>query len=137
MTFLQLMQQLEACLGYHQLPLNPAATAIKDLFESSPLHHDFVKRLTQSIYTANRCRRLSDPVEREATFDAVAPLRLEVLRSERTDVDLFRTVEELCAALESIFGVSASPKLSRAPARPAQVIDIARFRRRRLMKSLA
>lgn len=131
------MQQLEAYLGYHQLPLNPAATGIKDLFESSPLHHEFVKRLAQSIYAANRCQRLTDPVERGATFDAVAPLRLEVLRSERTDVDLFRTIEELCAALESIFGSSPSRSVGRAPAQPAQIIDIAPFRRRRLMKSSA
>lgn len=136
MKYLELLQQLEVHLGYHQLPLNSAATGMKDIFESTPLHHEFVRRLVQSIYTGNRCRRLSDSVEREATFEAVAPLRLEILRSERTDVDLYRTLEELCVALELIFGPGASAAPARRSVSPAQVIDIAPFRRRRL-KSLA
>ncbi|HEX9812644.1 MAG TPA: hypothetical protein VGA88_11260 [Burkholderiales bacterium] len=131
MNYLELLQQLEAHLGYHQLPLNPAATAIKDLFESSPLHHDFSKRLAQSIYSGNRCRSLTDDVERAATFDAVAPLRLEALRHNRTDVDLVRTIEELCVALNTIFGDGeAAPKRS-PPTESGQVIDITPFRRRR------
>lgn len=132
MTFLELLQQLEAHLGYHQLPLNARAANIKDIFESSPLHHDFAKRLVQSLYTSNGCQRLADPVEREATFEAVAPLRLEALRNDRTDVDLVRTIEELCAAIETIFGARDTARPVRAAARPGQVIDIAPFRRRRL-----
>jgi hypothetical protein len=132
MNFLELLRQLEAHLGYHQLPLNPRAATIKDVFESSPLHHDFVKRLAQSIYGGNHCQRITDPVEREATFAAVAPLRVEALRHERTDVDLARTIEELCVALNTIFGAGeAAPKHS-PPTEPGQVIDITPFRRRRL-----
>jgi hypothetical protein len=132
MTFLELLQQLEAHLGYHQLPLNARAASVKDIFESSPLHHDFAKNLVQSIHSGNRCQRLSDPVEREATFAAVAPLRLEALRSTRSDVDLVRTIEELCVALNTIFGADQNPRPPRPAAEPGQVIDIAPFRRRRL-----
>ena len=132
MTFLELLQQLEGQLGYHQLPLNSAATTLKDLFESSPLHHDFAKRLAQSIYTGNRCLSLTDNVERAATFDAVAPLRLEALRHHRTDVDLVRTIEELCVAINTIFGTGDEARKQMPPNEPGQVIDITSFRRRRV-----
>lgn len=136
MTFLELLKKLETHLGYHQMPLNAAAKNVKEIFESSPLHHDLMKRLVQSIYSGNHCRRLSDPVERDTTFEAVAPLRLEVLRSERTDVDLYRLIEELCVALDRSFGPLARPPEEPKPASAAQVIQLAPFRRRRL-KSLA
>lgn len=136
MTFLELFKALELELGYHQVPLNHAATSLKDLFDSSPLHHDWMKRLAQAIHTGNRCRHLSDPVERERTFEAVAPLRVEVLRSERTDVDLFHVVEELCVVLDRIFGPVPAARAAPKRHEPAQVIDLAPFRRRRL-KSLA
>ncbi len=132
MNFLELLRQLEAHLGYHQLPLNTAPTSIKDIFESSPLHHDFAKRLAQSIYAGNRCTSLTDTVERAATFDAVAPLRLEALRHDRTDVDLARAIEELCIALDAIFGPSDAVRKQALPAEPGQVIDITPFRRWRV-----
>lgn len=135
MTFLELLKKLEAHLGYHQMPLKVAPKSLKDVFEGSPLHHDLMKRLVQSIYSGNHCRRLTDPVERGATFEAVAPLRLEVLRSERTDVDLYRLIEELCVALDNIFGPLARLPEEPKPVIAAQVIELARFRRRRL-KSL-
>ena len=125
MNFLELLRALEAHLGYHQLPLNAAPTSIKNIFESSPLHDNFAKRLVQSIYAGN------DPVERTATFDAVAPLRLEALRHDRTDVDLARTIEELCTALHTIFGAGDAIPKALPPAEPGQVIDITPFRRRR------
>ena len=136
MTFLELFKALESDLGSHQVPLNHAATGLKDLFDSSPLHHDFMKRLAQAIYTANACRRVDDPVERAATFGAVGPLRVEVLRSERTDVDLFHVIEELCVVLDRSFGTApVAPPLPKR-VQLAQVIELAPFRRRRL-KSLA
>lgn len=137
MTFLELLEQLESHLGYHQVPLYSGATSLKNLFESSPLHHDFMRRLAQSIYAGNHCRRLHDPVDRGATFEAVAPLRLEVLRCDRTDVDLVRLIEELCVALDRIFGPVASARAGRKFPTPAQVIDLAPFRRRRFLKSPA
>lgn len=135
MTLLDLLKRLEARLGGHQMPLNPAARDIKTVFDSIPLHQDFMKRLVQAIYTGNGCKRLNDPVDREPTFEALAPLRLEVLRCARTDVDLYRLIDDVCVALDEIFG-----RVARAPVAvkvtPAQVIHLAPFRRRRL-KSLA
>jgi hypothetical protein len=133
MTFLELLKQIEEQLGYHQLPLRPAARTFKDLFESIPLHHDFMKRLVQSIYSSNRCQRLSDPVERDPTFEAIAPLRLEALRSARTDVDLFRLIDELCVCLDGIFGpVVREAVETPKPETQAQIIQLAPFRRRKL-----
>jgi hypothetical protein len=136
MTFLELLKQLETHLGSHQMPLNPAAKSLKDVFETIPLHNELMKRLVQSIYAGNRCRRLSDPVERAATFEALAPLRLEVLRSERTDVDLYRLIEELCVALDQAFGPVARASADEPkPTAEAQVIQLSSFRRRRLKSS--
>ena len=136
MTLLELLRQLEAQLGSHQLPLNSAAKSIKDIFESSPLHHDFMKRLVQAIYTGNGCNRLTDNVDRDRTLAAIAPLRMEVLRSERTDVDLYRLIEELCTSLDKAFGPVARPVAAPKVNITAQIIQFASFRRRRV-KSLA
>lgn len=133
MTFLELLKKLEAHLGYHQLPLNPAATNFKNIFETIPLHNDLMKRLVHSMYTSNHCQRLSDPVERTTTFDAVAPLRLEVIRSERTDVDLYRLIEEFCVSLDRIFGPLTREPAETEPVAAGQVIELARFRRRKLL----
>lgn len=132
MNFLELLQKLEAQLGYHQLPLNPSATTLKNLFETIALHHELMKRLTQAIYSANRCRTLTSPVERDATFDALAPLRLEVLQSKHTDVDLFRFIDELCIALDLAFGRAVLPDTLPAeePPRTGEVVQMAPFRRR-------
>lgn len=136
MTLLELLQQLEAHLGAHQLPLNPAAKTVKDVFESSALHHDFMKRLVQAIYTGNGCNRLTDTVDYARTLEAIAPLRLEVLRSDRTDVDLYRLIEEICLALDTVFGPIARRVAPPRVVVNAQVIQLAPFRRRRI-KSLA
>jgi hypothetical protein len=137
MTFIELLRKLEARLGYHQFPLNPAAKSLRDLFECSPLHHELVTRLAQSIFVANGCRRLTDPVARDATLDAVAPIRLQVLQSERTDVDLYRLIEELCATLAAVFGDRVAPRAP-APARPsARILSFPSLRANRRVKTLA
>lgn len=136
MTLLELLRRLEARLGYHQLPLNPAPKNLKDVFESIPLHQDFMKRLVQAISSGNRCTRLDDPVDRAKTFEAVGPLRLEVLRSDRTDVDLYNLTEETCSALDAAFGPLERPAVKpREQTVAAQVIQLARFRRRRSLAS--
>lgn len=137
MTFIELLRKLEARLGYHQFPLNPGAKGLKDLFECSPLHHELMVRLAQSIFVANGCKRLTDTVGREATLDAVAPIRVQVLRSERTDVDLYRLIEELCAALAAVFGDSARPQTPAAARPTAQIISFAPFRASRRLKTSA
>lgn len=143
MNFTELMQQLEQHLGYHQIPLNPAARGIKDIFEGSPLHHDLVTRLAKAIYTENRCRRLGDPVTREATFNALSPIRLETLRSASTDIDLFHFVENFGDAIEKIFFSNAArhheiggpAAVSEKP--QAEIISIKPFLRARRLKTWA
>lgn len=143
MNFREFMQQLEKHLGYHQIPLNPAARGIKDIFEGSPLHHDLVTRLVKAIYTENHCRHLGDAVTREASFNALSPIRLETLRSTSTDVDLFHLVEEFGVAIEKIFTGSAvrhpgaaEPVQTREKPE-AEIISLQTFLRGRRLKSWA
>jgi hypothetical protein len=143
MNFKELMQQLESRLGYHQIPLNPAARGIKDIFENGPLHHDLVTRLVKAIFTENKCQRLEDAVAREATFRALSPIRLEAIRSNSTDVDLFNLVDDLCRAVERIFAIepggppggNETPEGGTKPS--AEIIPLEPFLRERRLKSWA
>lgn len=139
MTFKELMQQLEAHLGHHQIPLNPAPAGMHDLFEFCALHHELMIEIASAIYKQNECRTLTDKVARKATFDALAPIRLRVLRSPKTDVDLFNLMEELCRATDAAFGAGETAA-KRQPAgdparRRAPVVSLERFRARRLRSS--
>ena len=74
-----------------------------------------------------------------ATLDALAPIRLRVLRSPKTDVDLFHLVEELCRRVDAAFGANEAVTKSSAAETVrgrATVISLDRFRARRL-RSLA
>ena len=139
MNFKELLAQLEERLGYHQFPVNPAATNIKNIFEGGPLHHDMMTGLARAIYVSNACRRLTDPVNLEKTLQALAPIRQEALRSAAADVDLYRLLDELGAALTEIFAVNTAPgKTSPPPIRKtAEIIPLAAYRRQRRLKSLA
>ncbi len=138
MTFRELMQQLEAQLGHHQIPLQAAPTGMHDLFEFCALHHELMTEIALAIYKQNNCRALTDQVTRAATLDALAPIRLRVLRSPKTDVDLFHLIEELCRAVDVAFGANES--MAKGPAADpvrgrASVISLDRFRARRLRSS--
>jgi hypothetical protein len=138
MTFQELLLEFERRLGYHHVPLNPAARGIKDVFESSPVHHDLMIRLARAVFAANGCQRLTDPVARDKTFAAFAPIRVEVLRSDKCDVDAHRLIDELCTALEQIFR-SDRPRLradrSAGAAAAGNVVAFDVFRRRRTLKT--
>jgi hypothetical protein len=139
MNFKELLAQLEEHLGYHQFPVNPAATHIKDVFDGSPLHHDIMTRLVRAIYVANACRRLIDPVTLDKTLAALTPIRLEALRSATTDVDLYRVLDDLGASLGEIFAEnSVREKTPAAPVqRSAQIIPLATYRLQHHLKSSA
>ncbi|MEK9133474.1 MAG: hypothetical protein AAB333_01300, partial [Pseudomonadota bacterium] len=117
MNFKELLSQLEERLGSHQFPVNPAATNIKNIFEGSPLHHDTMTGLARAIYVSNACRRLTDPVNLDKTLQALAPIRQEALRSTATDVDLYRLLDDLGAALNEIFADTKAPIKTIAPIR--------------------
>ncbi len=139
MNFKELLEQLEERLGYHQFPVNSAATNIKDVFEGSPLHHDIMTRLVRAIYVSNACRRLTDPVNLDKTLLALTPIRQEVLRAARTDVDLYRVLDELGAALNKIFVESIDVKKVASPTlrRTAEIIPLSAYRHLRRLKSSA
>ena len=139
MNFKELMAQLEEHLGYHQFPVNPAATNIKNVFEGSPLHHDLMTGLARAIYVANACRRMTDPVNLDKTLQALAPIRQEALRSAGTDVDLYRLLDDLGVALNEIFAENktAIKSSSLQNRRTAEIIPLAPYRRQRQLKSSA
>lgn len=103
MKFIQLIEHLARHVGTHQIPLNPAATQRQGLIESSALHYELITQIVGAIYARNRCRRLTDPVERDATFEALAPIRHAVLRADNTDVDAARLLEDLCVSIAMVF----------------------------------
>ncbi len=113
MKFIQLIEQLARQVGAHQIPFNPAATQRQGLIESSALHYALITRIVDAVYKGNRCRQLTDPVERNATFEAMAPIRQEVLRAHDTDVDAARFLEDLCASIATVFE-------THQPTRPAR-----------------
>lgn len=138
MNFKELLEQLEEHLGYHQFPVNPAASNIKEVFDGSPLHHDMMTCVVRAVYVCNACRRLTDPVSAENTFHAIAPIRQEILRAARTDVDLYRALDELGAALNKIFSEPVPPrKTPVAGQRSAEIIPLSAYRRQRRLKSSA
>ncbi|MFP5348967.1 MAG: hypothetical protein ACLGHO_03905 [Gammaproteobacteria bacterium] len=136
MNFRELLQKLEARVGYHQVPLNPAARSLKDLFECSPLHPELIVRLAQAIHAENGCRSLNDPVYRHSTFDAFAPIRLQILNAKNTDIDTYRLIDELATAIERAFRApldAAEPALLPIPIRKtAEIIPLAPRRGRKL-----
>lgn len=138
MTFQELLIELEHRLGYHQLPVNAFARGIKDVFESSPVHQELMTQLVRAIYAENRCRRLTDPVTRDRTFAAFAPIRLATLRSPKCDVDTHRLLEELCIAFEQVFRFD-EPRINPMRATPstpsAHIVGFDIFQRRRLLKT--
>lgn len=141
MNFRELLTQLQDRIGYHQLPVNPAATGPKDLFECCALHHELMTELVQAIYKQNGCRKLTDPVNRRDTFTALAPIRLNVLRSSKTDIDVFQLMESLCTAIDQAFDHDhgelggARPKSLPDETQKAAVIPLANFRYRRFKPS--
>ncbi|OGI44619.1 MAG: hypothetical protein A2150_07365 [Candidatus Muproteobacteria bacterium RBG_16_64_11] len=137
MTFKELIQCLADEIGYHQVPLNNRAHQVNDLLEGCALHHELMLRLMGAIYRHNGCRKLADCVTRTVTLDAVAPIRLDVLRSPRTDIDTKRLMDDFCLAITRIFdndsALSANQNRTAKTvvrAKYGQVIAIDPYRRR-------
>lgn len=107
MTITQLLQQLEQYLGYHQLPWNPKAKRIEEIFDSSPVHTTLMTRIVRAIYKANRCQNMNDNIDLAPTNEAIAEIRLEILHSPTTDVDVYSMIEDLCHAIDAIFSGSS------------------------------
>ena len=103
MTFRELIEQLAKRIGQHQLPINISASELRGFIDSGAVHYELVTQVVTAIYTGNRCRRLADPVTRDATFESIEPIRLALLRSPKTDVDAYSLMDSLCAEVARIF----------------------------------
>ena len=127
MTFRELIEQLAKRIGLHQLPVNTAATELRGFIDSGAVHYELVTQVVTAIYTGNRCRRLNDPVTQDASFEALEPIRLAVLRAPGTDVDVHGLMESICTEVAHAFGV-ATP--NNRPVAPSSSGELVRFRRR-------
>ena len=116
MTFRELLEELSRRIGSHQIPLNPAATELRGLIDSGAVHYELITQIATAIYTGNRCRRLADPVTRDATFAALGPIRLAVLRSPKTDVDAYALMDKVGAEIGQLFAVVHSPETPKTAA---------------------
>jgi hypothetical protein len=103
MNFRRLIETLSRRIGHHQLPVNPSASELRGFIDSGAIHYELVTQIVTAIYTGNRCRRLADPVTRDATFEALEPIRLAVLRSHKTDVDVYQLMDAVCAEVAHVF----------------------------------
>jgi hypothetical protein len=130
MTFRELLERLAHRIGHHQVPLNPVATELRGLVDSGAVHYELITQIVTAIYTGNRCRRLADPVTRDATFEALEPIRLAVLRSPKTDVDAYALMDKIGAEVARAFGVTrhVAPEPDTEP--PAAGGQLLTFRRR-------
>lgn len=120
MTFIELIKHLAQRLGQHQIPLNANAVELRRLLDSSALHYELMTRILRSIYERNHCRSLNDAVDSDATFEALAPIRLDVLRSPRTDIDVYRLMEDFCVAIAMVFDNKANHP---ALAKKSRILD--------------
>jgi hypothetical protein len=127
MSFRELLELLSRRIGHHQIPLNPAATELRGLIDSGAVHYELITQIVTALYTGNHCRRLGDPVTQDATFEALEPIRLAVLRAPGTDVDTHALMELICAEVAHAFG-AAAPDDGPTAAPPGG--ELVRFRRR-------
>lgn len=136
MNFKDFLLYLENRLGYHQIPLNPAARDAKDIFESCPLHDDLTKQLVRSIYKRNRCQRLTDPVDRTTTESVLKEIRVAVVQEAGTDIDRYDFINDFCRAAHEFFVTDLAPSdsdsRSNPEKQPAQVVDLRAYRQRRM-----
>lgn len=129
MSFLKLLQFLEERLGHQHVPLNTAAQKFPELLLSGAIHHDCLREIAAAIFKHNACRHPHDVIAADATLAALAPIRLKVLQSPHTDVDLFHFVENLCAATDAYFRESDDAIEARKPARKRARASVLPFKR--------
>ena len=127
MTFRELIEQLARGIGQHQIPLNATASELRGLIDSGAVHYELMTQIATAIYTGNRCRHLKDAVTQDATFEALEPIRLAVLRAPGTDVDVHRLMETICLEVAHAFGVATNADKTTSPSPGGELV---RFRRR-------
>jgi hypothetical protein len=137
LSFRTLAEFLEERLGSHQFPINHEASSPRDLFDGCALHDELSKQLLRDIYKRNACKRLDDPVQQNQTEAALAEIRTGLLATPAgMDVDKYNYVEDVCIAVQEFFqpreAHAATPNPRAPETASAEVIDINRYRRRRM-----
>lgn len=137
MNFRALADFLEERLGSHQFPINHRATALRELFEGCALHDELSKQLLRNIYKRNACHHLDDPVRCDHTEAALMEIRTGLLANKRgMDIDKYNYVEDVCLAVSDFFRSgdpdADTPSSNAPPVSSAEIIDINRYRLRRL-----
>lgn len=103
MSFIELFSFLENRLGYHQFPVNAQARELFELFESSAAHHELVVRLAREIYKTNHCQKMSWEIDQTKTEAVLSRIRLDILNGNKTDIDLYHFIEDICVAVYEFF----------------------------------
>lgn len=106
MTFRELLETLSKNIGQQHIPLNPKVFELHGLVDSGAVHYELVTQIVTAIYTGNHCQCLKDPVTRDATFEALEPIRQALLNSTKTDVDAYTLMDNVCAEVAAIFNVA-------------------------------
>ncbi len=124
MTFMQLMQQLEHSLGYHQWPVNAGAAQLHEVFESSPVNGELAIRIMRKLYKNNHCQKFTDNVSLDKCNAALIPVRLEVIRGLTTDIDAYHFMEQLCHAVHNAFTGEQAPQPAARDKHKAEIANI-------------
>jgi hypothetical protein len=130
-TFRRLIEYMADLLGGHHVPVRRDAREIREFLLPDAIHDDLLKRLVSRLYRANRCAHLDAAIDCEATLDALGEMRLELLRSPRTDIDQYGFIEDFCAGAGAFFAdADDNPKTSDTPRRAgapqAEIIHLPR-----------
>ncbi len=136
MTFKDYLFHLENRLGYHQVPVNPAAESPKDIFEGCALHDELTKQLVRAIYKRNKCRRLDDTIDREKTELVLKEIRSAVIQESGTDIDRYHFINDFCRASDEFFVTdhpsSQSDSIPSPKKETADVVNLRAYRNRRM-----
>jgi hypothetical protein len=130
-TFRRLIEFVAERLGGHQVPLRHSAREIRDFLLPGAVHDDLLKRMVSRLYRANRCGHLDATVDWELTLDTLGEMRIELLRSPRTDIDQYGFIEDFCAGASAFFpdahgGTGTQSGARRAGATLAEIIPLPR-----------
>ncbi|MHB1532785.1 hypothetical protein [Acidithiobacillus sp.] len=101
MTYTELLDFLDHHLNYPFLDGHASATVLAAA-QAGQVADPLTQEVVLELFRANACATVSDPVERAASFNGLASLRL---RSQADDSDphLFRKVLKLSQELDNAF----------------------------------
>lgn len=114
MKFRDLMLRLADQIGRHHLPVVDDAHEIGEFLGDDAIHHELVKRVVRSVYRANRCGHLNAQISANPTFDAIGKIRGELFRSNETDIEAIRLMDQIGDLVSQSF-MQAESKIADRP----------------------